>query len=99
MTTTRTYSAAVVRQASIPITVLGFSLRSFFAISFIACLLLALVVPPVGMHRPRLQFFPGFEWNVRGVAIGLAFTQLFACWVAVVFGTQFNFFANRTGNH
>ena len=97
MTTTRTYSDAVVRQAPISITVLGLSLGSFFAVSFIGCLLLALVVPDAGMHRPWLQFFPGFEWDVRGVAISLVFTQLFAWWIAVVFGTLFNFFANRTG--
>ena len=46
----------------VPITALGLSLGLFFAISFLGCILLGLIVPDFGMHKPWLQFFPGFEW-------------------------------------
>ena len=52
----------------IPLTALGLSLSSFFAMSFLGCILLGLIVPDIGMHRPWLQFFPGFEWvTARGI--------------------------------
>jgi len=80
----------------IPVTALGLSLSSYFAISFVGCLLLGLIVPDVGMHRPWLQFFPGFEWlTVRGVIIGLVWTQIYGWYTALVFGSLFNYFAAR----
>jgi hypothetical protein len=78
----------------IPLNALGLSLGAFFAISFLACILLGLVVPDAGLHRPWLQFFPGFEWlTARGVIIGLVRTQVYAWCTALVFGSLFNFFA------
>jgi len=42
-------------------------------------------------NRPWLQFFPGFEWlTLKGVIIGLVWTQVYAWWTAVVFGSAFN---------
>lgn len=80
----------------IPLKVLGLSLSSFFAISFIGCILLGLIVPDVGMHRPWLQFFPGFEWvTARGVIIGLIWTQVYDWYTALVLGGLFNYFAAR----
>lgn len=80
----------------IPITALGLSLCSFFAISFVGCLLLGLIVPDAGMHRPWLQFFPGFEWiTPLGVIIGLVWTQVYGWYTALVLGSLFNFFAAR----
>jgi hypothetical protein len=81
----------------VPLTALGLSLGSFFAISFLGCLLLGLVVPDAGLHRPWLQFFPGFEWlTARGVIIGLVWTQVYAWYTALVFGSLFNFLAARS---
>jgi 2TM family of unknown function (DUF5676) len=81
----------------IPIVPLGLSLSSFFAISFIGCLLLGLIVPESGMHRPWLQFFPGFEWiTARGVVIGLVWTQIYGWYTALVLGSLYNFFAERS---
>jgi len=39
----------------------GISLGLFLAISFVLCIALALVVPDAGLHRPWLQFLPGFS--------------------------------------
>jgi hypothetical protein len=84
--------------AKAPITALGLSLSSFFAISFLGCILLGLIVPDAGMHRPWLQFFPGFEWvTPRGVVIGLIWTQVYGWYIALVLGSLFNFFAARRG--
>jgi len=82
----------------IPISTLGLSLGSFLAISFLLCVALGLVVPDAGMHKPWLQFFPGFEWLTwRGVLIGLVWTQLYAWYVALLLGSLFNVFAARRG--
>ncbi len=82
----------------VPITPLGLSLGSFFAISFLGCILLGLIVPDADMHRPWLQFFPGFEWlTLRGVVLGLVWTQVYGWWTAIVLGCLFNFFAARRG--
>ena len=76
---------------------LGLSLGGFFAISFLGCLLLGVVVPDAAMHRPWLQFFPGFEWlTARGVILGLIWTQVYAWYTALVLGSLFNFFAARS---
>ena len=96
MTTGYETTTAANRVSRIPIVTLGLSLGAFFAISFLGCLLLGLVVPDGGMHRPWLQFFPGFEWlTPRSVAIGLIWTQVYAWWTALAFGWLFNFFAIR----
>jgi hypothetical protein len=94
--TTSIDSAPADRITKIPVTALGLSLSSFFAISFLGCLLLGLIVPDAGMHRPSLQFFPGFEWvTARGVVIGLIWTQVYGWYTALVLGSLFNFFAAR----
>jgi hypothetical protein len=86
------------RVTHVPITALGFSLSAFLAISFIACILLGLVVPDAGMHRPWLQFFPGFVWvTARGVVIGLVWTQVYGWYTALVLGSLF-FFAGRSSS-
>jgi len=91
-------SAAATHTPHIPLLPLGLSLSLFFAISFLGCILLGLIVPDGGMHRPWLQFFPGFEWLTPwSVVIGLIWTQLYGWWIALVFGSLFNFFAVRAG--
>ena len=56
----------------ISIGVLGSSLGAFFALGFLACRVLSLLVPDQGMHKPWLQFFPGFEWlTLKSVVIAL----------------------------
>jgi uncharacterized protein DUF5676 len=82
----------------LPLVPLGLSLGAFFAVSLLGCILLGIIAPDVTMHRPWLEFFPGFEWlTARSVVIGLIWTQLYGWWVAVVFGSLFNFFAAGSG--
>ncbi len=85
------------RLTHVPIAALGLSVSGFLAISFIICLLLGFVTPDAGMHRPWLQFFPGFEWlTARGVVIGLIWTQVYGWYTALVLGSLFNVFAGRS---
>jgi hypothetical protein len=77
---------------------LGLSLGGFFAISFVACILLGVIVPDGTMHRPWLQFYPGFEWlTARSAVTGLVWTQVYAWWTALVFGSLHNFISSRSG--
>jgi hypothetical protein len=77
-----------------PLVPLGLSISSFFIITYVLCIALALVVPDWRMHQPWLQFFPGFEWlTVRGFIIGLVEAILYGWYVALVLGGLFNFFA------
>ncbi|KAB2943089.1 MAG: DUF5676 family membrane protein [Hyphomicrobium sp.] len=85
------------REAQIPIIAFGLSLSAFFAISYLICIALGLVVPDVRMHLPWLQFFPGFDWNASGMLLGLGESLVYGWYVAVVFGALFNFFAARRG--
>jgi len=80
----------------LPIRVLGVSLGGFLAVSLLLCIALGLVVPDSGLHKPWLQFLPGFEWLTwRGVLLGLVWTQVYAWYAAILFGAMFNFFAAR----
>ena len=82
----------------LPLVPLGLSLGGFFAISLLACILLGVIVPDATMHRPWLQFFPGFEWlTVRSVVVGLVWTQVYAWWIALIFGSLFSLVAARSG--
>lgn len=91
-----TASSASRSIARIPVTALGLSLGTFFAITFLACIAAGLVLPDAGLHRPWLQFFPGFEWlTARSVFLGIVWTQVYAWYTALVLGALFNFFAAR----
>jgi len=80
----------------LPLVPLGLSLGGFFAVSFLGCILLGIIVPDGAMHRPWLQFFPYFEWlTARSVVLGLIWTQVYGWWTALIFGSLFNFFAGR----
>jgi hypothetical protein len=86
-----TMSGIDTRVLRLPLIPLGLSLGGFFAVSFLACILLG------AMHRPWLQFFPNFEWlTTRSVIIGLVWTQVYGWWTALVFGSLFNLFAARS---
>ena len=79
----------------LPLVALGLSVSIFFVITYILCILLGLIWPDWSMHQPWLQFFPGFEWlTVKGFSIGLVEAVLYGWYVAFVFGSLFNFFAN-----
>lgn len=77
--------------------VLGWTLSSFFVITYVLCIASGIIIPDWEMHRPWLQFFPGFEWlTVQGFIIGLVESVLYGWYVAVVLAPLYNYFSTRT---
>ena len=74
----------------------GHSISAFFVITYVLCIASGLVLPDWELHKPWLQFFPGFEWlTMRGALIGLVESYIYGWYVAVVFVPLFNFFSAR----
>ena len=71
---------------------LAFSLATFFAVTYLACVALALVVPDGGLHAPWLQFYPGFAWTWAGIALGLVESIVYGLFAGAVFAPIYNFF-------
>lgn len=89
MTSARDFSTVSIRQ-------LGLALTAFFLATYILCIALGMIVPDWEMHKPWLQFFPGFEWlTLQGFVIGLVESVIYAWYVAVLFGWLFNSLGNR----
>ena len=77
---------------------LGMSLGLSFAIFYALCIALGAVVPDYGLHKPWLQFFPGFEWlTAKGFVIGLAESFAYGWFAAIVFVPLYNLFSARSG--
>jgi hypothetical protein len=71
---------------------LGLSLGVFVFIGYAACLALAFVVPDGGLHRPWLQFFPGFAWTAPGILIGAGESLGYGLVAGIVFAPIANYF-------
>jgi hypothetical protein len=75
---------------------LGMSLGLSLAIFFTLCVALGAIVPDVGLHKPWLQFYPGFEWLTwKGFFIGLVEAFGYGWAAALVFTPLYNFFNAR----
>ncbi len=71
----------------------GLSLSSLFVILFVLCIGLGIIVPDGDMHKPFLQFLPGFTWlSWSSLFLGLAESFLYGWFVAVLFVPLYNFF-------
>lgn len=82
--------------AHLSIETLGWSLSLFFIVSYLLCIASGLVLPDWGMHRPWLQFFPGFKWlTPSGFLIGLAEAFAYGWYVALLFVPLYNSIADR----
>jgi uncharacterized protein DUF5676 len=77
---------------------LALSLAAFFAVVYLLCLALALIVPDRGLHTPWLQFYPGFAWTPIGILIGLAESIVYGLFGGAVFAPIFNFFDRLAGS-
>ena len=89
------YETTAGRVSRVPIIILGLSLSAFFAVTFLLCLALLLVIPDVGLHVPWFQFLPGFTLSAPGILLGLVESLAYGWYVAVLFGWLINFFAAR----
>jgi hypothetical protein len=75
---------------------LGLSITLFLVISYILCVLLGLIWWDAGLHRPWLQFLPGFTWlDWRSFVLGLIETFAYGWYIALAFTPLFNFFSAR----
>jgi hypothetical protein len=73
---------------------LGMSLGLTLAIFFVLCVALGAVFPNFGLHKPWLQFFPGFEWlTVKGFVIGLVESFAYGWFATLVFVPLYNAFS------
>lgn len=90
-------TAGTAGDRTIPIVVLGLGLSVFFAFSFTVCVIGWLIWPsgPV-LHASLSIFLPGFtllSWP--SFFLGLVESFLWGWYIALVFGTIYNFFARR----
>jgi hypothetical protein len=78
----------------VPIAVLGLSLSSFFVVSYGICILGYLIFPSLPVqHAALATFLPGFELlSWRTFFLGLVESLVWAWYIALLFGTLYNFF-------
>jgi len=82
----------------IPVVALGLSLGSFFALTFVLCVLFDLWFPALAMNPVWAPLLPGFAWiSWSSFLLGLVETFAFGWYIALVFGPLFNLFAARQG--
>lgn len=75
---------------------IGFTLSVFFAVTFILCLVAALVLPTQGMEMAFEAIFPGFVWlTAPSVIVGLFWAVFYGWYIAVLFVPIRNYFFRR----
>lgn len=80
----------------LPILALGMGLGSFFALTFVLCVLFDLWFPALAMNAVWAPLLPGFTWlSWPDFLLGLAESFAFGWYAAVVFGPIYNFFTAR----
>ena len=82
---------------AIPIVTLGLSLSLFFVISYVICIAGYLWVPGFPVQHAALSIFlPGFELlSWRSFCLGMAEGFIWGWYIALVFGSLYNFFSRR----
>ncbi len=83
--------------ARIPIVALGMSTSSFLVISYVLCVIGYLLFPGLPIDHAALAIFlPGFKllsWST--FLLGLVESVAYGWYIALVFGTLYNFFATH----
>lgn len=80
----------------IPIKVLGWSLGTFFAITFAICVAFGLIFTGATMFQAWLPLFPWVTWiSWSNFGLGLIEAFAYGWFVALIFGPLFNFFSAR----
>ena len=80
----------------VPLVALGMSLSLFLLISYLLCVALGLLAPDWGLHRPWLEFLPGFTWLTwPSFFLGAVESFVFGWYIALVFAPLYNFFTAR----
>lgn len=80
----------------IPVVPLGMSLGSFFALTFVLCVLFDLWFPALAMNPAWARLLPGFTWiSWSSFFLGLVEAFAYGWYIALVFGPLFNLFSAR----
>jgi hypothetical protein len=74
---------------------LALSLATFFAVLYLGCLVLALIVPDRGLHAAWLQFIPGFAWTLPMLVVGFVVSLAYGFVAGIIFAPIYNFFNSR----
>lgn len=78
--------------------VLGLTLAVFVAISFLLCMLLGLIAPDWGLHKPWLQFYLGLTgFDLRSVVLGLIQSLVLGGYTGLLVAFLFNVFSRWIG--
>jgi hypothetical protein len=85
------------RAPLIAVVPLGMALALFLVISYVACVLLYLILPEAVLNHAMLALFlPGFELlSWRSFFLGLVESFGYGWYVALIFGPLYNVFARR----
>ncbi len=78
--------------------IVSWSLGTFFAVSFMLCVLYGLVVPPRlhGMSAFLEAVLPAFKWlTLEGFLFGLAESFLYGVYIGVVYVPIYDFISRR----
>lgn len=90
-------SAAIGNGHRIPLVGFGFALSSFLLLSFVLCVAGYLLLPSLPITHSALSIFlPGFallSWS--DFFVGAVESVLWGWYIALVFGSLYNFFARR----
>jgi 2TM family of unknown function (DUF5676) len=90
-------SLAVDNVRSIPVVALGMSLASFFALTFVLCVLFDLWFPALAMNPVWAPLLPGFTWiSWPSFFLGLTESFAYGWYIALIFGPLYNFFSMRS---
>lgn len=85
-------------ESRVPILALGMALGSFFAITFILCVLFDLWFPELAMNAVWAPLLPGFSWlSWPSFFLGFVESFAFGWYIAAIFGPIYNFFTARFG--
>ena len=89
--------SGVGRAGMIPVVTLGLSLSLFFVISYVICIAGYLLFPGFPVQHAALSIFlPGFELlSWRSFCLGMAESFIWGWYIALVFGSLYNFFIRR----
>jgi hypothetical protein len=76
--------------------VVGFSIGTFFSITYVLCITYDLIFPGYAMYEAWIKLLPGFEWLTWwSFFLGLIESFLYGIYIGLVFVPLYNFFNMR----
>lgn len=76
----------------------GLAIATFVAISFLLCMLLGLIAPDWGLHKPWLQFYFGMTgFDLRSVVLGVFQSLILGGYTGLLVAFLFNVFSRWIG--